>query len=873
MARAFVLLIANVVIPVFVCGQTISRRVYNAERADKLIAIDGEDTDESWGKAQWQSGFIQHEPYEGREPTRETSFKIMYDDNNLYVLIRCWDDPDSIQRRLTRRDDQDGDLVGIQIDSYNDKRTAFTFIISAAGVKTDFLLSEDGQSEDLTWDPIWYAATTIDKDGWLAEMRIPLSQLRFGRDNEQHWGLQLRRYLYRRQELSLWQHIPKDAPGWVHLFGELQGVRGIKPKRQIEIAPYAVASAERYQAEEGNPFQKGEGANINGGVDGKIGITNNMIMDFTINPDFGQVEADPSEVNLTAFETYYTEKRPFFIEGKNIFNFPISGIGSSDENLFYSRRIGRVPERDIDLAGNTYADVPSYTKILGASKITGKTPQGLSLGILESVTRQEDATIDSAGIRHNEPVEPLSNYFVTRVQQDLQQGSTILGGIFTAVNRGIHSTLLNFLPTSAYTGGADFTKYWREKKYHFTGKFLFSSVRGNKNALLKIQTSSAHYFQRPDMDYVRFDSSRTSLSGHAGFVEVGKDGGGHWRWTGSVTWKSPGFETNDIGYIQTTDEIYQSMWLAYRIWEPFSIFRWLNLNLNQWSQFNFGLINTLNGYNINTKTQFKNYWDLSLGVTVQGMDKSPYMLRGGSSFKIPSTSYIFLYLNTDERKKLSFELDGTNRIGAFHWLRQTDLTFTINYRPVKMIQVSFVPGYNYTNKELQYVSQFDSPFGKRYIFADIHQQILSMSVRLNLSLTPNMTLQYWGQPFIAAGKYSRYKYITNPCAESYYDRYHLLTSDEIQFDPGEALWKVDEDHDALTDYSFGNPDFNVREYKSNLVFRWEYVPGCTLYLVWSQTRDDSVENGVLKPADDFHDLFSVVPHNVWLIKLSYRFRQ
>ncbi|MQY78871.1 MAG: hypothetical protein GH151_06705, partial [Bacteroidetes bacterium] len=615
------------------------KKIFRAIRVEsRSPVIDGILDDPVWQNLEWESGFIQQQPYEGKDPSQETAFKILYDDNNVYVAFRAYDaSPDSIVKRMTRKDEIDGDIVAIQLDSYYDRRTAFTFMVNAAGVKMDGVFSNDGENEDWTWDPIWHVKTNSDEEGWTAEMKIPLSQLRFDKEEDQVWGLQVVRLLFRKEELSIWQFIPRDAPGWVHQFGELHGISGIKPKRQIEIAPYTVGNMERFEKEEGNPFATGKSSNLNIGVDGKIGITNNMILDFTMNPDFGQVEADPSQVNLTAYEIFFEEKRPFFIEGKNILSFPLM-FGDGDmasENMFYSRRIGRRPHSYPNTEDGEYADIPINTSILGAAKLTGKTKNGLSIGILESITAKEKAEINNEGIKRFETVEPLTNYSVSRVQKDFNKGNTILGGMFTTTNRKIENPDLNFLHTSAYSGGLDFTHQWKDRTYSFSLKNYFSQVKGSEEALIRTQSSSARYFQRPDNDYVKFDSSRTSLSGYGGVLAAGKFANGHWRYAGIISWKSPGLELNDVGFMTSADEILQVFWVGYRIWEPFSIFRNLNVNLNQWNVFDFGGNHTVTGGNINLHMQFKNYWSLSTGINPQGNATSNSILRGGPSFLTP----------------------------------------------------------------------------------------------------------------------------------------------------------------------------------------------------------------------------------------------
>ncbi|NOY37448.1 MAG: carbohydrate binding family 9 domain-containing protein [Chlorobi bacterium] len=853
------------------------RRIFNASRANSAPVINGEFDDPAWQAVDWTGDFVQFQPYGGAAPSQQTAFKILYDDNNLYVAMKLYDtSSDSIEHRLAQKDDDMmmlGDVAGIFIDSYFDHLTAFGFLVSAGGVKADFIWTGDGQNQDLTWDPIWYVKTRIKNDGWNAEMRIPLSQLRFGKSEKQVWGLQLGRVLYRKQEISFWQYIPQDAPGLIHLFGELHGIDGIKPKKQVEIAPYGVASTERFKSESGNPFRTGKGNYYNGGVDGKIGLTNNITMDFTVNPDFGQVEADPSLLNLSAYETFFEEKRPFFVEGKNIYNFQLMG-GDGDlsaENLFYSRRIGRQPHGYPHLSSGEYTDMPDFTRILGAAKVSGKTKDGLSIGFLESVTAREKAEIDLDGERRFESVEPLTNYAVGRIQKDYGQGRTSIGGIITSVNRDIENPNLNWLHKSAYTGGLDFSHSWNNRNYNLTIKTYFSQVNGDSTALIRTQRASAHYFQRPDATYLKYDSSRTSLMGNGGRIQVGKIGGGHWQYLAFLTWKTPGLELNDVGYMRTTDEILQIFWVGYRIWEPFSIFRNFSVNVNQWSAWDFGGNNLVKGGNVNFHTQFKNYWRVFSSVNFNSNRRSNALLRGGPSFLTPGSAGMYLNVGSDDRKKLSFNLSGSFNEGFENSSTSKNISGGLTYRPTSTISITLRPKYSAASEELQYVTKTYFNNDERYIFAHINQKVLEMSIRLNVSITPNLNIQYWGQPFIAAGEYSDFKRVTEPHAGTFTDRYHTFDNGEITYDTDGGYYAIDEDLDGNTDYAVGNPDFNFKTFKSNLVLRWEYVPGSNLYLVWSQDRNQFSPAGTMDFGTDLRNLANTHPHNIFLIKLSYRF--
>lgn len=853
------------------------QRVYTSTRLISPVpVIDGSLNDACWANATWQGDFLQFQPSNGKLPHQNTEFAIVYDDNNIYVAIKAFDSSaDSIQKRLTRKDQMEGDMVGVAFDSYHDKRTAFCFVVNAGGVKSDFIMSNDGENSDNTWDPIWYVTTNCTTEGWFAEMKIPLSQLRFEKDGEQVWGFEVLRNVDRYQELSFWQNMPRESSGMVHLFGELKGISGIQPRRQVELAPYVVAGEQRSPREEGNPFHTGSLFSSKIGIDGKIGLTNNIIMDFTIHPDFGQVEADPAQLNLSAYETYYKEQRPFFIEGKNIYSFPLM-IGDGDmsgENVFYSRRIGRAPQLQLSDDDVTHVNEPSSTDILGAAKISGKTKKGLSIGVLECVTSREFAETDSLGFRRNIEVEPLTNYLAARVQKDYNDGNTLLGGIFTATNRDIDNASINFLTRAAYTGGFDLTHYWNNKNYYFTIRGLLSKVQGSRESLINLQESSARYFQRPDAHYIKFDSTRTAMAGHGGRIEVGRTGGSKFTYGAFVNWKSPGLELNDLGYLRDADMALQILWGSYQNLSPKGILREFRLFWDQFSAWDFGATNLANGLEGNANLQFTNYWRFSAGFNFQGNNLSKSMLRGGPYFKLPGGYRTFLSVNTDDRKKIVFTVNGSQYFGLQNYDKQYMMECNLLYRPFRLLQVSIDPQYMYENSQLQYVDTYIAGGQQKYLFASINQHVLNISIRINLTLLPNLSIQYWGQPFIASGKYSQYKLISDPRAANYADRFHLLSASQLNYDPAGGNYSIDEDQNGLSEYYFSNPDFNWKDFKSNLVLKWEYVPGSDIYLVWSQDRNATASEGNFSPSDDLGNMFRIRPTNIFLVKIAYRFHR
>lgn len=855
--------------------QNDSLKTYTTARLEgEAPQIDGLLNDAAWDQVPWGGGdFRQNSPDAGAPATVQTLFKILYDSKNLYILFKNLDpDPSKIVSRMSRRDGFEGDWVEINIDSYYDKRTAFSFTSSVSGVKGDEYVSDNGDNWDASWDPIWYMKTSINEEGWIAEMRIPLSQLRFAEKPELTWGIQITRRFFRKGERSNWQYIPPNAPGWVHLFGELKGIKGIKPQKQIEIQPYVVAKTETFEKEEGNPFATGQSSSAEFGLDAKIGITSDITLDLTVNPDFGQVEADPSQVNLTAFELFFREQRPFFIEGSNTLNFPVNDFSSN--NLFYSRRIGRRPQGFVDTDESGEDDVDEYVKannqstILGAVKLTGKNKKGFSWGILETVTALERAKIDSAGVRRTQVVEPMTNYFAARAQQDINKGNTLIGAMFTATNRDINDPRLNFLHDKAYSGGLDMTHNWKDRTYYVSAKTMMSHVAGSTEAITASQESSERYFQRPDNNHSDVDATRKSLTGTGGTVVVGKRSG-NFVFDVGYNWLSPELELNDIGFLSQTDQMRQWTWLGYRILKPVSIFRAQRYNINQAQTWDFDLKSTSRNYNINGYAEFKNFWALQTGIYHQRYNVSNADLRGGPSIRYSGLYSYWLWLGSDSRKKFSVQVNPEWQWSENNYLSSTFLGITFNYTPINALRLSVQPNIYKENNHFQYVSTGSVQGENRYVLAEIDQAVARVSMRLTYMLTPNLSIQYWGQPFGASGKYSNFKHATNPGATEFEQRFAHIPVNGIMLNDDE--YGVDENTDGVSDYTFGKPDFNFGQFRSNMVIRWEYIPGSTFFLVWTQEMNGEFfdNGGPLHKQYDFN--FTQKAHNIFLLKFTYRF--
>jgi hypothetical protein len=845
----------------------VSKRIYTTKKLVKTPVIDGEVSEDAWDAVEWSSGFVEKNPNEGTEPTHQTKFKVMYDAKYLYIAIVAFDEnPELIQQRLTRRDGFAGDRVNVMIDSYHDKRTAFMFTTTAAGVKGEEIATGNGSDIDSSWNPIWYTDAKVNDKGWTAEMKIPFSQLRFGNAKEQVWGFNVIRQIFRKNELSLWQRIPNDQAGWVSESGELHGLIDLVPQKQLEIQPFAVLQYDSYPAEAGNSYRDGSDFKINGGLDAKIGITNDLTLDLTINPDFGQVEADPGAIALDGFQIFFKEQRPFFVENKNIFDFKFA---NGRDNLFYSRRIGRNPHRSAELEDGEYAKEPINSTILGAAKFSGKTQSGWSIGVLESVTSNEFAEIKEVdGQTREEIVEPLTNFFVARAQKDFNERNSYLGAIFTATNRNLDGDFSE-LHKAAYTGGIDFRHNWRDRAYYLEGNAIMSHVLGSAEAIEETQRSIARLFQRVDATHVELDPTRTSLTGSGGRLEAGKQGGGNWRYSGSFVWRSPELELNDIGFLRQTDEITQFLEIKY-LWQvPTKIYRNIELQLEQFSKHDFqGNQNQLD-IKLEGTVSWINNWDTKLGVGHVPTNYENAYLRGGPRWRFANKDFVYFFFGSDKTKKWSFTAGYIDRRTEENVNNLNKYVFRMNYQPFDALSVSLNSEFEKTIDQTQYVTTRDFGNQKRYVLGEIDRQSLSTTLRLNYSINPNMSIQFYGQPYIARGRYSNFNYVTNATAASIDDRVSMYNSTQISLT--DEVYNIDENLDGNIDYTFNKPDFSFVQLRTNLVARWEYIPGSELFFVWarggSTYNDPSTSLG--------RSLRDQVTNNkledTFLIKATYRF--
>jgi len=838
-------------------------RIYTTTRlTTEKPVIDGNLNDLCWqATGEWAGDFTQWIPNEGAKPSKPTELKVLYDDQNIYVAIRAHDDPKEIIRKAGRRDEFAGDCVGINFDSYHDHRTGFEFNVTAAGQKVDLLLTNP-MNADYSWNAVWYVEVGMEDSAWTAEYEIPLSQLRYSSDEVQVWGMHCWRWIDRLAEESDWEPQSSQEAGLLYNFGELHGIKGLPPSRRIEIMPYSLGKLNTFKTEPLNPFaDKGRSWAGNLGLDAKVGLSSNFTADVTINPDFGQVESDPSVMNLTAFETFYEERRPFFLEGKNIYSFDFD-----NNTIFYSRRIGHSPGYQVQLDNNEFADYPDETTIISAVKLSGKNAGGFSIGLLQSVTANEKAEVKSPTSNKEISIEPLTSYTIARLQQDFKEGNTVLGGIFTSTNRFIKDSHLESLNRNAFTGGLDFLHHWNNKEFFVDAKFVGSIINGNSDAINLLQSSSARFFQRPDAEHLSFDSTRTNLSGHGTRIRIGKGSKGLWRYSAEFNWRSPGLDLNDLGFMRTADIFKEKVSLSYFVVQPVSIFRTYTLEATQTNNWDYGLNYLSSEATFRIYLEFLNNWavNTTFGFVSEALDTR--LLRGGHAVLVPAVWTNDLYFRTDGSQKIFFDLTTNITLAENNSTRYYLLQPGIWVMPSNALKISIGVNFSSNINNLQYIDRKTVGTEDKYLLAKINQRTLGAAFRIDYNITPEFSIQYYGSPFASVGKYSSFKVVSTPRADNYGDRFSNLNP-VLNMDN----YEVYSDGELQPEYTFRNPDFNFQEFRSNFVIRWEYRPGSQIYLVWSQDRSRFVNPGDKSVYNTFQDISKIYPNNIFLIKINYWF--
>jgi hypothetical protein len=813
-----------------------------AVRALHPPVIDGKDDDAVWLTAPAITQFKEWQPTEGKDSRFPTTAKIAYDAANLYVFVRAFDPhPDSITRLLDRRDTWlPCDHIGVLVDSYHDLRTGFEFIVTPAGVKVDQAIYDD--NEDLAWDGVWDVATRVDSLGWTAEFRIPLSQLRYGPERSHTFGVLLMRDIYRYNERTAWPQISQAQAGMVRQFGVVTGLDDLEAPRRLEAAPYVVTK----NGSDGPGAGYARSSHATVGADLKYRVASNLTLDATVNPDFGQVEADPSVLNLTAYESFFDERRPFFVAGRGVFRFDVdcNNVNCNNEGLYYSRRIGRTPQ----LAGVYGNGAPLQpTTILGAGKLTGRLPGGFALGFMDAVTAR-------AGGRADTTFEPATNFAVLRLRRDTPDGESSVGGMLTAVNRSLDAFSAPYLPGQAYVGAVDIRHRFAKNTYEVSGSLDASRVAGSAAAIRGIQTDAVHYYQRPDAG-LPLDSMRTALTGDAEELKFAKVAGAHLNFETAYQRRSAGFEINDLGYLQRADQQSWSTWAGFFDRNVRKLYRSFQWNFNWWQKWSTAGLPQERAFNTNVRLTLKNNWGVHVGSTVGqlGQTYDDRTARGGPAVRQNPYFSPWININGDDRKALVpyvYLQHATGDAGHSHTVSGgPELDWKVASRFNGLLSVNYSRNHN----DIQWYNNYLDPVNAsvtHYTFAHLDQTTVSLTLRLNYTFTPTMSLQVYAQPFVSKGTYSNVRELTaTPRAASYDDRYQPYTPPAGAYAP---------------------TGFNFKAFQSNVVFRWEYRPGSTLFLVWNEGRQGVAgAEGTNDVQGDVRDLFRLHPMNTFLVKVSY----
>ena len=834
--------------------------------------IDGTLDDDAWARAPAISDFVQKIPREGASPSVDTEVRLLYDDEALYIGARLRrPDPDAIRRSITRRDgESDAEVFTVSLDPYLDRRTAYSCSISSGGVRGDWYLPQDSEDSgrETQYDPVWSARTRVDGEGWIAEMRIPFSQLRFNARDAQTWGMQLTRHVSDRSERLQWVLIPAEAAGFASRFGRLEGIAGIPPARRLELLPYVAADfTDRADVHPSNPFDERTAGGAGGDL--KMGLGPNLTLDATFNPDFGQVEADPAVVNLTAFETVFDERRPFFIEGNEL----LTGRGQSflgRPTWFYSRRIGAAPR------GSATADFvkqPSSTTIVSAAKISGRLASGLSIGALAAITPREYAlTWDSvAGEQGRVAVEPPSMFGVVRLQQDLGSQQSNLGLSVTSVVRSLdpRGSLDALLARHALAGGVDWKLRYKQGMYEITGWVGGSHVRGDAAAIARLQRSSAHYFQRPDQDHVSYDPLRTSLSGFSASLRADKNAGRFTLWGIQLSTRSPEFDINDAGQMRSGDDIDFNADIQLRDTQPNRLVRYFQFGTSTNASWNYGGIRQHARFTQTGQVTLHNFWRITARGTLHVRSQSDDLTRGGP---LMGTARGYT-VNGQVSSRANVPVVWTGRAEYFNdefggW--RSDFSTGLTVRPASRWQASIDPSYSRSVDARQYVATRTGgaapTSGQRYIFAFVERSTVSTRFRLNYALTPNFTVEAYAEPFAASGRFYDFGELPAPRSRELRVYGRAGTGTTISADSTGYIVR-----DGAQTFALPALDFERLSLRSNLVLRWEWLPGSTAFLIWQQNRQELDDAARLVQPRDLWNAARAGGDNIFVVKVSYWF--
>ncbi len=849
------------------------KRAYNATKiVSNPPKIDGKLDDSIWvNQGAWSAEFSQVIPFERAHTDSWTRGKIFYDDKYIYIGIYCKDiHPEKMNAFIGNRDDNsNGDLISIAFDPYHDYRAAVEFNLNLGGNKTDLTVT-DKLSVNLSWNAVWDGKTNqnMADSSWTAELRIPFNQIRYNQINEDGiWGLHIRRIIRRNNEVQNWSLIPIKNNGHVFSFGEMHGMHDLPKPKGMEILPYVMSKLIREPRVPNSPYQDGSRWKLNAGLDAKMAV-NDYTLDLSINPDYGQVEVDPSVMNLTAYEVFYDEKRPFFLEGKHILEFDNNEGGM----MFYSRRIGAKPKYQVSAVNNanSFVSTPDFVPIIGAMKLTGTNKKGLTIGLLESVTARSSAYVTRNGVEDKISNEPLTNYTVARVQKNWE-GNTLLGGMVTSVNRRLDDEhLANYLVKDAIAAGIDFTQYFSKRLYYVETKAMYSSLFGSRTAIMNTKQNATHFYQRKSgSDYLEMDPQGKSLSGTGGYIKAGKKGNAQWNYSETFSWSSPGFDVNDVGYLKQTDYKLNESEIAFRKTDPWGPFRFAGINLTQRNVWSYG--GQMMDNNVAARWRslsIRKRIEMDVKETFSWNTIDSRMLRGGPDLRYNSNFTTNISVGSDRAQRVIFkmEYDGKHFMGGE--TRYNEIRPSMTFRIGNHIHLVGQFNYAWNKDNLQYVGMLNIPAvnqeDETYVMGRMKQETYGLTIRLQGNITPDFSIQYYGSPFTSTASYDQFKWADNTLSKTYSERFKIFSSEQLSYADGQyTIGKGDE---AV---QMKNPNFSFNEFRSNLVARWEYKPGSTIYLVWEHSRSGQLP--IYQPGwtNNFDDLWRVAPTNTFMVKCNY----
>jgi len=832
-----------------------------AVRTDDSPRVDGRLTETVWRSAPAVTNLTQREPNEGAPAIENTEVRFAYDDDALYIGARMFSaDPNAIRALVTRRDREgSSEQIVISLDTYHDRRTAYTFSVTPAGVRIDYYHATDSEGDrDSDWNPVWEAATDIDSLGWSAELRIPFNQLRFSRAETQEWGVNVVRRVPERNEQSYWALVRRTEVGWASRMGVLTGISGIRPARRVELLPYVAADSRMAPVtDSADPFQHAYANAARAGADLKVGLGPNLTLDVALNPDFGQVEGDPAVVNLTAYEIFFDERRPFFLEGSDLLN---------QRGLFYSRRIGAAPPGS---ANADYVERLASSTILGAAKLTGQLRPGLAVAALAAVTDREVArTFDSTASPQfgDAVVAPRTAYAAASVRQLFGEDASTLGGIVTLVQRDVDpgTPLADLLARSAYSALVEGRLRWAGGGYDVNSWLGYTNVGGDSLAILRQQRSSRRYFQRPDADHVEVDPTLRTLGGFTFGLGHSKLAG-KWLWDIDFLFQTPGFEPNDMGQYGAVDTRTVNTRVRWRETQPTRWYRRYEFSVGTNYDWNFDWMRRRNDNQVAFSTTLPNFWRLNSDVTHAQGAFSDRLTRGGPIMGTPANTRwgVELQNRSGARNGWGVDLSGRHDENG-GWGQNLELSFSL--RPGDRWEMSFDPVWSRGTDARQFVTTEGSgrpeTYGTRYIFAHVDLSEISGQFRLNYTFTPNLTLETYVEPFAASGRFHGFGELL---AARQRELLVYGTNGSTIVHNADGTHTVTEGGDT---FEIDNENFNERSFRTNAVVRWEWRLGSTLYLVWQQNRSAQLPFSPVRPRSLFGAL-DARGENVLAIKVSY----